>query len=97
MSRQRRPLPQGEAPEVDAPAAAEETSETPPVQAAPAPEVDAPAAAEPQPPTGATGFVRCRAIKTCLVRGMPAFEGEVFYLEPEAAERLAGKGSLEIL
>jgi hypothetical protein len=31
------------------------------------------------------------------VRGMPAYAGETFWLEPEGAKRLKGKGHLEIL
>jgi hypothetical protein len=43
------------------------------------------------------GMVRCRAITTCLVRGMPEFAGAEFWLAPDQADRLEDKGALEKL
>jgi hypothetical protein len=43
------------------------------------------------------GKVHCKAITTCLVRGMPEFAGAEFWLEPHEAERLEAKGALEIV
>jgi len=43
------------------------------------------------------GKAHCKALKTCAVRGMPAFAGEEFWFEWHEAKRLEGKGDLEIL
>jgi hypothetical protein len=41
------------------------------------------------------GWIRCRAIKTCLVRGMVKASGEEFWLSEEEALRAIDKGSAE--
>ncbi len=51
----------------------------------------------PKPFQAPDGKVHCRAITTCLVRGMPEFAGAEFWLEPHEAERLESKGALEIV
>ena len=97
MQGRRNPAPQGSAPKVEAPAAKEEPAlvaeATQSAAVESAPKVEAPAAKAPHP----QGWVKCRALQTCGVRGMPAYAGETFWLEPEGALRLKGKGHLEIL
>ncbi len=97
MQGRRNPAPQGSAPKVDAPVAKEEPAlvaeTTEPAAVEPAPKVDAPVAKATHP----QGWVKCLALQTCGVRGMPAYAGETFWLEPEGAQRLKAKGHLRIL
>lgn len=44
-----------------------------------------------------TTFVKCRAIRTVLGRGLPHFPGEEFYQFEDAALEAAERGDLEIL
>lgn len=50
-----------------------------------------------EPKSPDPNFVKCKAIRLCLVRGSPEYPGAVFWIAPDQAERLKGKGDLEIL
>lgn len=47
--------------------------------------------------TGPQGWKRCRALQTCLVRGVAVFPPAEFWMDPDEAERLRGKGALEFI
>jgi hypothetical protein len=53
----------------------------------------APARAADVPPN----WVRCRALRTVLARGMPQYEGDVFLMPEEKASPLFERGDIEIL
>jgi hypothetical protein len=73
-----------------APAVAPAASVAPRAIQAPA-DVLAPSAVGPQ------GWKRCRALQTCLVRGVAVYPPGEFWMDPDDAERLRGKGSLEFV